>query len=134
MQQKYEKYLKRLSEKKGPHTITVVWNYHSGWNLCSGTWNITVDSIDCSSIIPPNLRHSDMNTWGTYPKWYFDNWSEEWEEPWSYETISGLKYKAWIKENKYWVEKLPIDPIEWPELYSKISDEDFRTGTCGGCI
>lgn len=146
LEKRYKKYLAKLLEKKGTHDIQVAWT-GGGWCLCSGEWVITVDGIDCSDIIPhytyeddededeiDPLRTSDMNTYGSYPAWFFDGWSEEWEEPWSEEAVSGLFYKEWIKENKYWVEKLPIDPIEWPELYAKISEQDFRMHTCGGCI
>lgn len=96
--------------------------------LCSGEWIIKVDGERVS--LPKEIRTSNMNTFGTYERWYFGtNWEEQWEE---YE--SGLEFKPWLQENSWWVSKLGLSDTETQALYNAIAEEDWRHGSCGGCI
>ena len=94
--------------------------------LCHGEWILKVDGVDVSHLIPEDRRTGHMNTRGTYQEWRFgDDWEEIWED---YE--DGLEYNEWIAENE-WVRELPADPYD---VYVAFSAEDWRHGSCGGCI
>lgn len=98
-------------------------------NLCSGEWTLKVNGKDVSDLIPKELRRSEMNTYGTYEEWHFENWLEVFED---YE--DGLDCDEWIAENKYWLDTITDDINVQTEIFNAISEEDFRHGSCGGCI
>ena len=97
--------------------------------LCFGEWTLKVDGKDVSEMIPKNLRESSMNTYGTYQSWHFVDWMEVFED---YE--SGLICEDWIRENKEWLDKITKDEKVQAEIYYAINEQDFRSGSCGGCI
>ena len=105
------------------------------WNgsypcLCFGEWMLKVNGKDVSNKIPDELRKDSMNTYGIYQRWYFDdNYLEKFE---SYE--DGLKMHEWIKENAYWLDKITDDYNTQKEIFTAVQQEDFRSGSCGGCI
>jgi hypothetical protein len=72
-----------------------------------------------------------MNTWGLYQRWCINmgDW-EEYEE--TYE--DGLEEKEWITCNRNWIKEFCDNEEEMIELYWAISQEDWRGGSCGGCI
>ena len=72
--------------------------------LCFGEWTLKIDREDCSKLITKKLRvHSDMNTFGKYDKWHFENWQVVWE---TYE--DGLKDTEWIEENNHWLKNFQL--------------------------
>ena len=103
--------------------------------LCHGQWEIEINNkkiIDKENYIEKEDRYEyghflceEMNTKKEYSKWHFDkNYSEEWE---TYE--DGLEYDEWIKtEKKEKLEKI----LEKNNI--KLTKEDWRHGSCGGCI
>lgn len=98
--------------------------------LCSGEWTLKVDGVDVSKKIPKDLRTSSMNTYGTYQSWHFnEDYIEEFED---YQ--DGLKCSTWIDENKGWLDSISTDREIQKEIYYAINSEDFRSGSCGGCI
>lgn len=97
--------------------------------LCSGTWILKVNGIDVSDVIPKDKRHNDMDTWGWYEEWHFEDWEEVFT---SYE--SGLEEDDWIKENLEWLSKISNDNDIYKEIYKAIQKCDWRSGSCGGCI
>ena len=98
--------------------------------LCHGTWTLEVDGLDVSSLIPKELRRNEMNIYGIYEEWYFDdNYMEYFE---SYE--DGLGCKEWIKQNKYWLDTITDDINVQTEIFYAINEHDWRYGSCGGCI
>ena len=97
--------------------------------LCYGKWTLIVDGKDVSGLIPEELREYDMNTYGEYYSWHFENWIEVFE---SYE--DGLVCDEWIEKNKYWLDTITEDINVQKEIYDAISEQDFRHGSCGGCI
>ena len=98
--------------------------------LCSGTWTLEINGKDVSHLIPKVLRSDEMNTFGTYYTWGFDDdWMEVWE---NYK--DGLKCSEWIKENKYWLDEITTDKDIQIEIFEAINEEDFRRNSCGGCI
>lgn len=98
-------------------------------NLCSGEWILKVNNKDVSYLIPEELRNEPMNTYRTYKHWYFNNWQAKWD---SYE--DGSFCDEWLEENEYWLEKISTDPFVWVEIYEAINSQDWRYGSCGGCI
>ena len=95
-------------------------------NLCSGEWIIKKDGkvVD----LPEEVRCESMGTYGTYSTWHFEDWNEVFE---NYD--DGLGFEEWIKANQWVVEIAPTKP-EQLELYLKISEQDWRHNSCGGCI
>lgn len=97
--------------------------------LCHGEWTLIVSGKNVSDLIPKELRCSEMNTYGTYEEWHFENWLEVFED---YE--DGLMCDEWIAENKYWLDTITEDVNVQTEIFYAISEKDFRHGSCGGCI
>lgn len=98
-------------------------------SLCFGKWVIKKDGKDLSYLIPEDMKCSSMYTYGTYQKWYFDDWQEVFED-----YKDGLKCDEWIKENDYWISKICDNHDEKIMLFNAVSEKDFRIGSCGGCI
>ena len=95
-------------------------------NLCSGEWIIYKDGKRVE--IPKELRNSPMYTYGTYSTWHFEDRSEVFED-----YNDGLGFNDWIKFHT-WVKEIAPTVPEQEELYLKISDQDWRHNSCGGCI
>ena len=102
--------------------------------LCFGEWIIKYNGKELE--LPENITKSHMNTFGEYESWHFDdNWSEVFE---SY--VDGLNEFEWLTSNMSWVRPLftkysiPFNEKSLKEFYKKIQEQDFRTGSCGGCI
>ena len=97
--------------------------------LCYGEWIIIIDGVDFSDCIPDIKKQAPMDTYGEYEEWHF---TEDWDEDWrTYE--DGLLFKDWVKEND-WVNKITPFEDEQEQIYNAISEKDWRTGSCGGCI
>ena len=97
--------------------------------LCYGKWTLIVNDKDVSDKIPEDLRDSSMNTYGTYQTWHFENCLEVFED-----YTSGLDCYDWIKENKKWLDEITTELDTQKEIYQAINEQDFRSGSCGGCI
>ena len=97
--------------------------------LCSGEWTLNVDGKDVSNKIPKDLRKSSMNTFGTYQSWHFEDWLEVFED-----YSDGLDCDEWIDENDYWLKEITDNNDTKILIYQAINKEDFRSGSCGGCI
>ena len=98
-------------------------------NLCCGEWSLEVNGVDVSMYIPDELKTSSMNTYGMYEEWHFENWTEVWK---SYE--DGLMGDEWIEKNKYWLDTITDDINVQEEIFIAINMNDWRHGSCGGCI
>jgi hypothetical protein len=98
--------------------------------LCCGEWTLEVNGVDVSKYIPAELKDGEMNTYKTYERWYFgDDWdviTEDYQD--------GLMCNEWIEENKYWLDVITDDINIQREIFYAINEEDFRHGSCGGCI
>ena len=112
-----------------------VGNVEAEWSgkypcLCYGEWTLKVDGENVSNKIPEDLRKEYMNTYKSYEEWRFDeNYNEEWE---CYN--DGLKCEDWIKVNGYWLNKIVTDKDIQKCIFHAINEEDWRHGSCGGCI
>lgn len=99
-------------------------------SLCFGEWILKIDGEDMSNKIPEELRDCTMNTYGIYEDWHFD---KDYNEIWN-SYSDGLKCFEWIENNKYWLDTISKDKNTQIKLYEAFQAEDFRTGSCGGCI
>ena len=98
--------------------------------LCYGEWTLFIDGKDMSDKIPKDLRNESMNTNGVYLSWHFESdWEVEWND---YE--DGLEREDWIKENKEWLDNITTDKCEQEDIYYAFQLNDWRHGSCGGCI
>jgi len=97
--------------------------------LCFGHWTLLIDGEDVSEKIPEDLRERSMNTFGIYQDWHFENWMEVFEN-----YADGLLCDEWIEENDYWLKDITDDYSVKEEIYDAFNSEDFRYGSCGGCI
>lgn len=97
--------------------------------LCIGKWTLIVDGEDVSEKIPEELRNTDMGTFGTYSSWHFEDWMEVFND-----YVDGSVCEDWINENKYWLKTITSDESIYPGIFDAINKEDFRSGSCGGCI
>ena len=97
--------------------------------LCYGKWTLKVNGKDVSSMIPKELRESSMNTYGTYQTWHFEDLLEVFED-----YNDGLDCDDWIRENKSWLDAITTELDTQRAIYRTINAQDFRSGSCGGCI
>ena len=109
-------------------------NVKANWSgtfpcLCHGEWSLEVNGIDVSDKIPEDLRHSEMNTFGEYSAWHFEDWIDVWT---SYE--SGLPLDEWLQANKAWLDTISMVSDVQVAIFHAINQEDWRHGSCGGCI
>lgn len=98
--------------------------------LCYGEWKLTIDGEDKSNLIPEELRESEMNTYGSYSQWRFE---EDWEVVWE-NYVDGMPCRDWIENNKYWLDNISSDYNIQEQLYCAFQTRDWRHGSCGGCI
>lgn len=81
-------------------------------------------------VLPEKIRENHMNTYGIFSFLFPDD--EDFAE--------GLELEQWITENFDWIEALfckhevPLDEqhVQW--LYEAVNEQDWRCGSCGGCI
>ena len=85
-----------------------------------------------SDKIPYYVKNTPMYTKGIYSEWriaFGTDKEEIWED---YE--SGLECDDWIKENKEWLDNITTDKCEQEDIYYAFQLNDWRYGSCGGCI
>lgn len=100
----------------------------TGQTMCLGHWEITF----CGSPIElPKERHQEhMNTNGIYN--FVDPDDELYRE--------GLEEGDWIIENADWladvfiVHNIPLEEEMMRFFYQAVNLQDWRCGSCGGCI
>lgn len=97
--------------------------------LCRGQWSLKVDGKDVTDKIPVKLRQGSMNTRRNYSSWHIENSEVIFED-----YIDGLEARDWINENSYWLNQIAKDYDTQKEIFEAIRQQDFRSGSCGGCI
>lgn len=99
-------------------------------NLCCGEWKLYIDGEDISHMIPDGKYKNHMETFGHYRRFRF---VEDWEVVWDdYE--EGLDYQDWIDTNEYWLKNISIDRKVQEQIFRAFQKNDWRHGSCGGCI
>lgn len=107
--------------------FTALWT-QQGHQLCTGRWCIEYNGLPLN--LPLQRREIDMNTWGIYSFIYEDD----------LDFAEGLKQDDWIIANVEWLLELfeqhniPMDKDHMQYFYQVVSAEDWRCGSCGGCI
>ena len=117
-------------------------------NLCSGQWIIKINGKEIKDETNFSDYHqkempmygsilsSSMYTSGTYQEWHFEDWLEVFND---YE--DGDEFNVWIKRED--IKKLIIlieksghslAKEDKRNLFEKIQENDWRSGSCGGCI
>lgn len=103
-------------------------------SLCCGKWIIKYNGEELK--VPEEVVNEEMNTYGEYNSWYFDDNMCEQDNYY----IDGLDCGEWTDSNMDWIVKMfeekDIDVTAGllDKLFEKIQEEDFRSGSCGGCI
>lgn len=101
--------------------------------LCFGEWVIKYNGKQLE--LPEDVKSRCMNTEGEYESWHFEDWVEVFD---SY--YDGLEEDDWIGVNKAWVDSLFEEhnisktKDNYYELFKSVQAEDWRSGSCGGCI
>jgi len=117
--------------------ITVEWT-GSYPNLCSGEWIIRIDQMHLP--IPENWVGSDMGTRGEYSRWYFNDGGEETEYYYNDDNSEWKKEDNWLNYSlkclaEFYNLKFVGNMKKFKQrIYDEISDKDWRSGSCGGCI
>ena len=131
----FTRLLKALEKeiKKGNITEPVI--VQAGSTIFKSKYMEIHDYLDMKTF-NDYIKKCDMGTYGEYSSWYFDENMSECDE--SY--YDGLDEANWIVKNYDWIKdmfdekNIHITRELLGELYDKISAEDFRSGSCGGCI
>ena len=99
-----------------------------GHTLCLGHWEISYREKPLT--LPPKVRDNHMNTRGIFSFLFPDD--EDYTE--------GLVLERWISENFDWLEQvfgqcnISLDEQHVAWFYQAVNQQDWRCGSCGGCI
>lgn len=98
--------------------------------LCNGEWIIKYNDIELT--VPDDRKYSCMNTYNRYEEYGIEGDCYFYDD--------GLDELEWIEANESWITKMfeeydiEVDEELLLELYNKIRLEDWRYGSCGGCV
>ena len=102
--------------------------------LCFGEWIVAINGVVVP--LPENKRKCEMNTRKEYES--VDMLTEEVEYYWD-----GMRERRWIRLNRDWLleavkKVITVNPEEelqlLKDLYRGFREQDWRHGSCGGCI
>ncbi len=116
-----------MSTNNIENPFTASWS-EKGNMLCNGHWQISYD--DMPFILPKAREGEYMGTWGIYSFIYDD-------DP---DFAEGLTEDDWIVENADWLvplfleQGIPTDKQHLSWFYQAVNKDDWRCGSCGGCI
>lgn len=107
-------------------------NWEAKWSgsypsLCCGEWTLYMDGRVVDTEIP--FQRNCADTYGVYDEWFF---GEDYDEQW-YSYSDGLKCEMWCDTYKDWLSTI-AEESEWSNIYDAFNVEDWRIGSCGGCI
>lgn len=100
----------------------------TGNNVCLGEWDIRYHGRPVK--LGAGRREKDLGTYGIFSYIFPDD--EEFAE--------GLREDDWILENIGWLSDLfaehdiPVDEVHMRWFYRAVNPQDWRCGSCGGCI
>lgn len=100
----------------------------TGNNLCLGEWEIHYQGRRL--LLDADRRDKDMGTFGIFSYIFPDD--EDFAE--------GLDEDEWVQANAGWLGKLfaandvPSDEEHLRWFYRAVNRQDWRCGSCGGCL
>lgn len=118
-------YLQNFNMNNNPFTVR--WSME-GNTLCLGHWEIAY--LGLPILLPRERRDQDMGTENIYN--FIDPEDELYRE--------GLGEDEWLVENMDWLSDLfiahniPLEENLMRAFYQAVNKEDWRCGSCGGCI
>jgi len=103
-------------------------------NLCSGEWIVTVND---KKINIGDQSQGEKDTYISYSTWHFEGWIDVWDDH-----EDGLEFSEWCQSETGqtilgFIQKEIDNDLTYDEkidIYGQIQDQDYRTGSCGGCI
>jgi len=116
-----------------PDTNNTANPFHASWSekgnmLCNGHWQISFQGLPF--VLPSTRERETMGTWGIYSFIYDD-------DP---DFAEGEKEEAWVVNNAEWLvplfieQDIPADPQHLSWFYQAVNKDDWRCGSCGGCL
>lgn len=99
-----------------------------GHTLCLGHWIITYQGLPLA--LPSKQADNHMHTFGIF----------SWLDPDDEDYAEGLLEPQWIEKNAEWLLTVfDLHHIEFDEshlhwFYEAVNVDDWRCGSCGGCI
>nr|DAS67928.1 MAG TPA: toxin [Caudoviricetes sp.] len=116
-----------MSIKTSDKGFSVQVSWSGAWpNLCSGKWTCKINGKQVK--VP--FQGEPAGCEGTYQSWHF---SEDWDEVWE-NYRDGLDCSEWCEQWKDWLDEIGLSEEERREVYEAFAEEDWRYGSCGGCI
>ena len=107
--------------------------------LCHGKWIIRYKGQELN--VPKDKKYDHMNTGKTYldaMTYEYDYfYPENYHDP---EYYDGLEEDEWIQHNIEWIVpmfhefNITVTAEILSNLYKQINKQDWRSGSCGGCI
>ncbi|MBI4809487.1 MAG: hypothetical protein HY799_11150 [Nitrosomonadales bacterium] len=110
-----------------PNPFTAKWSA-TGSNLCLGLWELTY--LGQPLEIDAERKEKDMGTYAIYSFIFPDD--DVFAE--------GLHEDEWIDANLDWLTHLfiandiPTDEANFRFFYQAVNKQDWRCGSCGGCM
>lgn len=115
----------KMSDEVTSHfSVQVSWS-GSYPNLCAGEWTCIING----KKVKVPFQGEPAECEGTYQSWHFENWEVVWER-----YRDGLDCSEWCEQWKDWLNELGLSEEERREVYEAFAEEDWRYGSCGGCI
>lgn len=110
-----------------PNPFSARWTA-TGNNLCLGRWEIGY--LERPLQLDADRGGKDMGSYGIFSYIYPDE--EDFAE--------GLREDDWILANAEWLAELfaahdiPLDEMHMRWFYRAVNAQDWRCGSCGGCL
>lgn len=107
--------------------------WYASWSgsypcLCFGEWTLYHNGEEIDVEIP--FQNEPADTFGEYIEWYFD---EDYIENEKYYE-DGLDEEEWIKENIEYLKQVTDDNKQYEYIYKAFQENDWRYGSCMGCV
>lgn len=109
--------------------------WYASWSgnypcLCSGEWTLYHNGEKIDVEIP--FQKNPANTYNEYAQWHFGGESG-WEVIWSFYEHGNDK-NEWIEDNIEYLKQVTDDKEQYSYIYKAFQENDWRSGSCGGCV
>lgn len=107
--------------------------WYASWSgsypcLCFGEWTLYHNGEKIDVEIP--FQNEPANTYNKYAQWHF---GEDYIENEKYYE-DGLDEEEWIKENIEYLKQVTDDNKQYEYIYDAFQENDWRYGSCMGCV